>query len=197
MGIEKSVGFLVDVDEPLGVNEWLRAFGSPLRHLLTFASDQANEVTALEFTTFRYDQAIGTKVNAWYPRERVTREPERRGFDFLFDAAALGAAFAPRVARWFELQKQLGSVLDVYLGPRYRPDTFMDNHFLNTVSAAEGYHRAPIGMSCSRRQSTGYVSAPVAASPTEHRAWLRRLAFSNEPTLEIGFENFTRGPSTL
>ena len=76
-------------------NEWLRAAESEAlsARLLTFASDQANEVTALEFTTFRYDQAIGTKVNAWYPRERVTREPERRGFRFPFPTAGrlLGA----------------------------------------------------------------------------------------------------------
>jgi hypothetical protein len=100
-----------------------------------------NEVTELAFTSYQYDATHGTEVQVWYPRGSVTRESALYGFDFLLDARRLGADFEPVMTCWFELCGHLGSVVDAFLGPEYRPDTFLDNHFLNVASAAEGYHR--------------------------------------------------------
>ena len=185
-GIEKSVGFVVDLREPLAIADWLSRVVNPLRHLLTFATGRPNEVDCLTFTTFRYDPDHGSDVEVLYPRASHVQElPPGREFEFLFDAGSLGNAFATTVEAWFHLYSRLGPVLDLFFGPRYRPVTFMENHFLNAVGAAEGYHRATFPNTLLPKAiHRERVAAVVEAAPAGHQAWLRkRLAYSNEPSL--------------
>ncbi len=185
-GIEKSVGFLVDLHEPLAIGDWLSRVVSPLRHLLTFATERPNEVEHLTFTTFRYDREHGSDVEAVYPRPSHDQElTPGREFEFLFDARSLGTRFAPTVKAWFRMYSRLGPVLDLLFGPRYRPGTFIENHFLNATGAAEGYHRATFTNAVlPSAQHRARVKSVVDAAPASHQVWLKeRLAYSNEPTL--------------
>jgi hypothetical protein len=182
--LERSVGFFVKAVAPLGLDSWLSEFVGPLRNLLTFATELPNEVTELQFKSPRYDENYGTWVEVWYPRGHTDREPAIHGFDFLVDAPRLGDEFGPFLKRWFGMHGKLASVFPLLLGPRYRPDTFMDNHFLNTAGAAEGYHRILYrNEMLPKAAHKQRLSSIMECAPNEHRAWLREaLAHSNEPT---------------
>lgn len=181
--LERSVGFMVTSAEPLDLASWLRQFVGPLRDLLTFTTERANEVTRLEFKTHKYDERSGTWIEVWYPRGHTDRDPAIHGADFLVDAERLGDEFGPFIKRWFGMHQKLGSVIPLLLGPRYRPDTFIDNHFLNTAGAAEGYHRILYGNeSVSKAAHRQRLASVMASAPQEHHPWLRDvLAHSNEP----------------
>ena len=82
------------------------------------------------------------------------------------------------------MHRKLASVFPLLLGPRYRPDTFMDNHFLNTAGAAEGYrrilYRNEMLPKAAHKQRLASI---IEFAPDEHNPWLREaLAHSNEPT---------------
>jgi hypothetical protein len=189
-GIEKSVGFFVELDEPVPMTVWLSQVVNPLRHFLTFATDRPNEVAELTFKTFRYDEVHGSDVHAEYRRGSVLASlPPAYDFEFLFDARALGSVFPSTMKAWLGLYHRLGPVLDLFFGPRYRPTTFIENHFLNAVGAAEGYHRATVTNAIlPPAEHRARVQAVVDASPSAHQAWLKqRLAYSNEPTLRDRF----------
>jgi hypothetical protein len=185
-GIERSIGFRVELAEPLDVQAIMARFGNPLRYLLTFATGRPNEIERLAVKTKVYDDITGTDVVVEYPRVGDIRNvPDSIGFDYLFDAQSLGGSFPAVVASWFELYDRVRPALNLLFGPRYRPATFTDNHFLNVVAAAEGYHRA----TCRNEvlpedEHSVRLDAILAASPLEHRKWLEeRLRYSNEPTL--------------
>ncbi len=185
-GIEKSVGFVVELDGALAMEDWLARVVNPLRHFLTFATDRPNEVTQLTFKTLIYDEVHGSDVHTEYRKVSVHDSiAPANDFEFLFDARTLGSAFAATLKTWFAIYARQGPILDLYLGPSYRPGTFAENHFLNAVAAAEGYHRAtfPNALVPAAQHRARLKVIADAASP-EDRAWLQeRLAFSNEPTL--------------
>jgi hypothetical protein len=185
-GIQKSVGFRVETSEPFDVPTLLARFGNPLRYLLTFATDRPNEIERLTVKTMRYDRVRGTDVLVEYPRIGDPRTlSDSIGIDYLFDARTLGDRFAAVVTAWFELYDRIRPALNLLFGPRYRPGTFTDNHFLNVVAAAEGYHRAAVRNEVlPPAEHKVRLASVVTAAPDEHRSWLEeRLAHSNEPTL--------------
>lgn len=182
--LDTSVAFLVTTTHPRDLSEWISLFVGPLRNLLTFAAQRPNEVTELRVKTLRYDATHGTWVEVWYPRGHSDREPALYGFDFLVDLPGLGDDFERFVKRWFELHEKLGTVIPLFLGPRYRPDTFMDNHFLNAAGATEAYHRILYRNEVlPKAEHKIRLATAIDSAPEAHRPWLREtLAHSNEPT---------------
>ncbi|HSW43455.1 MAG TPA: HEPN domain-containing protein [Patescibacteria group bacterium] len=185
-GIEKSVGFVVDLNESLPLAGWLRSIVHPLRHLMTFSTDRANEVRELTFTSYRYDSTFGTPIEVAYARPSSGPQTgPAHDFEFLFNASTLGEKFAPVIGRWFRIIEEIGPVVDLFLGPRYRPATFVENHFLNVVGSAEAYHRSRLSNALLlTAEHRARVKEVIDSAPEEHRAWLReRLEHSNEPSL--------------
>ncbi|MGQ4423719.1 HEPN domain-containing protein [Streptomyces violaceoruber] len=90
----------------------------------------------------------------------------------------------PAVARWLDFNRSRRVVLGQSLASKYRP-MYVENRFLNSVSAAETLHRLefpnevkPAGEYKSfRKMLVRYV-------PKKYRGWLsQQLAYSNEPRL--------------
>lgn len=185
-GIAKSVAWWIEVPEPLAAPELLARFGNPLRYLLTFATDRPNEIERLTVKTMRYDDVHGTNVVVEYPRSSDRRKAvDSFGEGYLFDVPLIGERFESLITTWFALYDRIRPALNLLFGPRYRPGTFTDNHFLNVVAAAEGYHRATMRNEILSRSAHGAMLRSIYDGvPTEHLAWLKeRLAHSNEPTL--------------
>lgn len=189
-GIEVTVGFVVDAEVARGVDAWLADYIGPLRHLLTFTTDRANEVTELRLKGDSADPRDVVDVEVWFPRERPLAQPADHGFDFLVVADDLAADFESLLRQWFKLCRETGTAIDALLGQLYRPKTFMDNHFLNACAAAEGYHRAKYGNTVlPKADHKAMVARIVAAVPAEDQPWLKeRLAYSNEPTFRMRLE---------
>jgi len=185
-GIGASALFAVDVAEPLHAQAILATFGDPLRYLLTFATDRPNEIEQLVGLTDKYGAMPRTEVEIDYGRVGDRRTlADSIGHDYLFDALSLGDRYPAVITRWFELYDRVRSAIHLLFGPRYRPGTFTDNHFLNAIGAAESYHRAT-GQNdiLPPEEHQARLEAIYATGPEEHRVWLEgRLAFSNAPTL--------------
>ncbi len=144
------------------------------------ATDRAAELSQFTLAGKEPGQEVEVIYARWEPADAATWS-----FEYLFDLPGIRPKFADVMTRWFDLTERLGPVLDLILGPRYRPDTYVDNHFLNAVTAAEGYHR----ITCSnavlpRATHRGIVKAALEGVPDEHRTCLREgLGHSSEPTL--------------
>jgi ApeA-like protein/HEPN superfamily Apea-like protein len=184
--IESNVSFAAEVNEKQALEQWLRRVIHPLRHLLTFATDRPNEVTELSVRTNKYDPTHGTEVEVFYPHNTPEPNVNRvHAFEFLFDARYLGATFGTVVAKWFKVMDEIGPVVDLFLAPRYRPITFIENHFLNVVASAEAYHRARFSNTVlPREEHSARIEQIIALTPSQYQSWLKdKLAFSNEPAL--------------
>ena len=138
--IGTTVAFRATRTQPAALDDWVWGFVRPLRHFMTFATDRVAEVSRMHVTSTHMDDLQPAEVI--YQRVAALDPDRPRRSDFLFDFAAIRPRFAEVLARWYETAERLGLVMDLFLGPRYLPDTFLDNHFLNVVAAAEGYHRA-------------------------------------------------------
>jgi hypothetical protein len=185
--IQKNVEYSVTADDAMTMSEWLSTVVRPLRHLMTFATERPNDVTSLTFThSDQESEAVPHQIEAHYSRVSVIAAQDRaHPSEMLIAGSHLGNDLPAVLTRWFELTARTGLVIDRLLAPRYRPDTFMENRFLDVIGAAEGYHRATRSNAVLPRAAHRLrVSSIVGSAPVEHRIWLKdRLANSNEPTL--------------
>jgi hypothetical protein len=185
--IEKTVEFLVAADRPWSMSEWLSHVVRPLRHFMTFATERPNDVTSLTFTHHSEEsEPAPHQIAAHYSRVSVIAPPDLAPpWEMLIDGSKLGKQLPIVLAKWFELTAKTGLVIDRLLAPRYRPDTLMENRFLDVVGAAEGYHRATRRNAVLPKATHQLrLSSIVESAPEEHRDWLRdKLANSNEPAL--------------
>lgn len=113
---------------------------------------------------------------------KSAEEPQHRhklllGFD------AVGGL--PTAASWLTVADRYRSALGSLFSVRYSDQMYIENKFLNVVTAAETFHR--IGFSNEVLPADEYKSrrrSIVRAAPKEHRDWLgNRLQFANEPRL--------------
>lgn len=196
-GFERSVWFGVTLKTAAPLEGFRSAVINPLRHFITFACDRPNEVSRLALVRNRADDRAAVEVE--YEKASLAQSPPAaHAFDFLFDAPTLGAAFDQTLKMWFTLYSKIGPILNLYFGPRYRPGTFAENHFLNSVAAAEGYHRANFANSVlSDAEHRIRMSEVLGGAPQQHRGWLKeRLAYSNEPPLRTRLEqHYARVPA--
>lgn len=184
--LEKTAMFQIKARTPMDVPTLLRRVASPLRYLLTFATDRQNEVEQLTVMSTRYRGPRPTHVVVEYARVgELGTASDEIGDDFLFDAHSLGDRYADVLERWFALYERVRPALDLLFGRRYRPGTFADNHFLNVAAAAETFHRTMIRNEVMpKAEHRVRKRAVIASAPPEHQEWLKdRLANSNEPTL--------------
>jgi hypothetical protein len=109
-------------------------------------------------------------------------EPQNRHKLLLgFDAVG-GLATA---ASWLKVADRYRSALGSLFSIRYSDRMYIENRFLNVVTAAETFHR--IGFSNEILPADQYKTrrrSIIRAVPKEHRDWLgSRLQFANEPRL--------------
>lgn len=103
--------------------------------------------------------------------------------DCLFTFDHLGGL--PTVARWIELNREIGLTIATLLAHRYLPRAFGESRLLSTALAAESYHLArfsnyTLPKAAYRRRR----HAIIVAVPEEDRAWLNELLlYGHEPQL--------------
>jgi len=170
---------------PAPLERWQSEVIGPLRHLMTFACDRVNEVSRLSVLSGH------DRIEVVYEKAALAH-PARPAHptEFPLSAASLGSGLEDVVARWFQISADIGPILGLFLGQRYRPGTFVENHFLNTVTAAEAYHRARHSNEVlDPSEFQARQGAVVEAAPARYKDWLKgALEYSNEPPLSQRLE---------
>ena len=138
--IARQTAFHVRADRPMSMGAWYWSVVRPLRHFVTFAAGRAAAIDLLRMTSATSDDPQRS-VEVLVPGIDPSRRDRPDRSDFLFRLKDVEDDFESVLSRWLDLVDRAGPALDVLFGPVYRPDTFLDNHFLNAVQAAEGYHR--------------------------------------------------------
>jgi hypothetical protein len=139
--IKVGAGFLCERETPASAVDWLGEVVAPLRDFISIATDRPNQVEDISLE--------------WEERERHARFiyapttvelPARTAywFDFPFTAVSIEDRFEDVLSRWFTIRGTLAPAIDLFLGTQYRPSSNLENRFLNTVGAAEAYHRRTV-----------------------------------------------------
>ena len=178
-GLRASVAFVVRLREPRGIDWWLQRIVRALQDLLTLVADRPSSVTRLAFVGEAGDIAV-----LYEPAG-----PDHLGrplyhHEFLFHPAEVAEQMPTILARWFELTTELAPVVDFLIATRYRP-SYVENRFLNVVSALEAYHRRRYPNAVLPKAEHDVRQARILGAVSEEdRNWLsERLAYSNEPSL--------------
>jgi hypothetical protein len=187
-------------DTPLTIAQWEERYLQPFRNLLALASGAHTRVL---HTEFRVEPGLraGTmpRVNSV---ELITpslcylgEKPELLGSDrMLFVLDDVRDQFPVVLANWLKLSRELSHVINLYLGARNNRALCLEQQFLNTIQALEGYqrHRFPPK---SRREAKrplkdrladliGYISTimiPWIASDCDENTFAKRAAdFRND-----------------
>lgn len=144
--LEESVAFSVEVPEPKCAkcltSEWTR----PLQDLVTFATDRPSGLSRVQL--FLHQNGIDpekrvprAEVDVYFPALlRSTPEAEAvRDTRLLFTLDDM--PFSDAVPTWLEVREELGPVVAMLLGQRYRNTMYAENKLITSVTAAEALHR--------------------------------------------------------
>lgn len=120
-------------------------------------------------------------------KRRFSQDDQKELFahDMIFTAPQLGDSFDQHLTSWLRAYQEIKPVLQLFFGRVMTAETVSANSFLNSVQAAEAYHRyRREGQECSKETHRSRIKGIVAAAPQEHREWLKdKLAFSHEKNL--------------
>ena len=192
VNLRQSPSMRVDLSHDLTFDQWQTAFVLPLRNLLTLATTRPNAVTRISMysedttvSTSKGDREVPIELfyqQVWH--ENV--EPKRLfPHDMLFTLHDVAQDFDGVVGNWLRVAKELDSVCNLFFSVRYLPGLYSEHQFLNTVQAAESYHRRRITNEVlAAGEHEKRVASILERTPGEHREWLgQRLVYSNEPSL--------------
>jgi hypothetical protein len=168
-----------------------------VRDFLTLATNQPVTIRSLS----------GSRVTGYttWPsvsiRFALSNNPTtRRSFhpnEGLFNLSDVEDKITLLIAAWFE-KFQVGGVLrpvyELYFSTLYRDDMYIENRFLNTVSALEVYHRKTIVEFIEPvDQFASKLSEILGSVPARHKKWMKgRLKGANDPYLELRLRGLFR-----
>jgi hypothetical protein len=183
----------VDLSKDLTFDQWVSDFMQPFGNLLTLATTRPNAVTGL--SVYSRDKTVSTSkgdrevpIELFYQPSWREKVQSKRLFphDMLFTLHDVAGGFGDIVTRWLRVAKELDSVCSLFFGVRYVSGLFLQHKFLNTVQAAESYHRRRmVNQVLPPQEHADRISSILQGAPLQDRGWLRQhLEYSNEPSLQ-------------
>ncbi len=135
-------------DTALTIVQWQERYLQPFRNLLALASRAHTRGLHSEFRA-EPDSSTGSGHQTARCVELITpglcylgEKPELLGSSrMLFTLADVREQFAAILGRWLEMSRELNHVINLYFGARDNPALYMEQQFLSTIQALEGYHR--------------------------------------------------------
>jgi hypothetical protein len=157
----------------------------PMRHLLAFASAGDIGTKAMHL-----GQTDPDDPHSQSPRwELLDVDYDRAGdrreaipHHMLFTCADWD--FASGFPRWKELVDAYGPTCDLLFSRAARDSRYLSTRFLNTVTAAESFHRRSRHDTKASPEHKQRIARLIEAAPEEDRTWLgNKLTWSHEPSL--------------
>jgi len=197
----QSTWMQVELPDALTIEEWQRQYIYPLQNFMILATRIPNWITEL----FLYsNKKTDTITNAESVRKKTIPIPiqvifrqylhESRADTLLtpdkmvFTLLDIETNFSDIIEIWLKISDVdvLGDVCNLFFSVFYSQHLYQELEFLNTVFAAELYHRRRMKNEVlPKNEHKSRVTAILCAIPEEHKEWLQDiLNFSNEPTFE-------------
>ena len=103
----------------------------------------------------------------------------------LFSLRDIQDDFDMIMRKWFDKEKTLKPVFNLYFGTLYNKDMYLEQRFLSLVQAVESYHRRTrINNEIDPEDHKKRVNAVMESVDDQYKKWIGgRLGYSNEPTL--------------
>jgi hypothetical protein len=188
-----SIG--VQLAEPSDLRAITERVISPLRDLITFAIDRAQDFKAVHLTAPGVVQDGGATRWIEFIREYIqpTELPSLTPQTILFRLPEFASGFESLLKAWLELHSKAGGAINIFFGCMFSPPTFQDNRFLLMAQAAEAYHRVMNPDKAINPASRANRDAAMAAAPAPIREWLdRKLKHALEPSLRARVVDLVR-----
>lgn len=158
----------------------------PMRYLLALATARDIGTTAMRLGQVDPDVPF-SRVPQWevlnLEHDRADAHQETIPQHMLFTCEDWD--FASGFPRWKEVVNVYGPTCDLIFSRAARDNRYLSTRFLNTVTAAESFHRrwSPRGTKASADHKLR-VANLIKVAPEEDRTWLQsKLSFSHEPSL--------------
>jgi DNA repair exonuclease SbcCD ATPase subunit len=105
--------------------------------------------------------------------------------EMLFTPEAAKPGLRRCMRNWFNKEKRLKPVYDLYFAILYNPRLYLEHRFLSAAQALETYHRRTMKNSqIDSKEHKKRVKNILKAAPPEFKDWLeQKLEYSNEPSL--------------
>ena len=177
---EVGAGFVLEHAQGWDIEEWLKRGITPLQSLVSVLADRP---VAIEDLRVEWEDAFARVSYAPVDVE-VPTDPARP-FELPFTAESIRDRFAEVVARWLQLDAELGPALDLYLSTQTRRSAHLENRFLNMAGAVEAYHRRTVTPSPGDRErhEERVQRISSAIDSPKDRGWLEwKLKYAFEPT---------------
>jgi hypothetical protein len=119
----------------------------------------------------------------WIAYQTGERDLSREEMLFTFEAAKPGLRRCMR--NWFNKEKRLKHVYDLYFAILYNPRLYLEHRFLSAAQALETYHRRTMkNNQIDNKEHKKRVKKILKAVAPEYKDWLeQKLEYSNEPSL--------------
>lgn len=131
---------------PLTVEQWHEWYLQPFRNFLALASGSPTRILRTQFAVEPAEGQIGAKKAP--PIELLGhsfslegKRHEKKSPEMLLTLADTRENIAVVLDQWLTLHRELNYVLNLYFGARDNPGPYMEQRFLSTVQALEGFHR--------------------------------------------------------
>lgn len=185
-----SVGFYSTQERSF---EEFRHLLNHFRNLLTLANMEPVHPTSIVGIADidSYNRKIGNnilhpEIKIMYQLPRTVNKPSKGYWTEPFISfKVLSENLRLYIGNWFEKEKLLEPLHQLYFSVVYNPDTYLEQRFLSLVQALEAYHRRTTpNYEVPEEQHEERLKRILSAVPTEDKRWLTdELRYSNEPTL--------------
>ncbi len=175
---------------PVHMTEFLKECLPPVMHFFTLGTGQSLSIIELRGKASADCQNRLEEEIKFAPKIRLYRrgvhfeKPDEKihWFEMIFTYPNIKPDFEKCFSLWVSLYRDIEHVMQLFFEKVITRKVFSSNSFLNSVQAAEAYHRfRRDGIDLPEREHQSRINSIIDASPPEYRGWLKmKLHFSNE-----------------
>jgi hypothetical protein len=172
--------------DPIQLGDAFRRYVRPMQDFLTLVIGRPVQIETVDIFCPDITTSGGAEKPVRLYRDLTywDDDPKRAPY-MLLRRVDVADRLADTLQRWFRVADRLDSVCDLYFSVLYRPQTYLENKFLNLVQALESFHsRTRENKDLPTHEHRKRVAAIAEASPEQYRDWVRRkLQHANQPSL--------------
>lgn len=118
----------------------------------------------------------------WRKRRHGNEDKELHSHDMIFTRSHIQNDLEGHFRRWMTVYQKIKPAMQLFFGKVMGRESFSSNSFLNSVQAAEAYHRYRRGgTDLPDGEHQDRINRILDASPEEYRDWLsKKLQYTNE-----------------
>lgn len=188
--VNEKVFFYAFPDKPLHFIEFLNDFLPPIFYFFELGVGRPLSILEVQGKAAA-DCGDGTDeeirkaplVHLYWKKEKPIEEGEELEPCFMISARRdFGDCLEKHLQTWVKSHKEIKPVMELFFGKVLGRESYTSNSFLNSVQAAEAFHRYRRGgTELPDSDHSNRLGSIIDSCPDSHRQWLReKLRYSNE-----------------